>query len=699
MRKLQNIFSSLSYPHPIGSILNLLLAILFLYTPTVGQPTFKYLSTVDEVCSERKEEIVNLFEALNLDTPGLESTKEYMHKGDLIKAATSLLAYFRTKPIPPYARSLMLESKQKTSLETAEQLLTFQFTFYDQKSRLPYNEKGMMDWQHKGPLDDQEWAWALNRHHYLVTLVEAFHATGDAKYAQAVDHHIQDWILQSIPYPARKSSTAMWRGLEVSARVKNWAIVFYALKNSGHLSEATQLLILSSLPYHADYARKFHAKGNWLTMEMSGLARLASSWPEFKSAPEWMAYTKHTMTESLFEQVYPDGVQNELTSHYHRVALHNFELFQQICEEVGETLDKTYTDLLDRMRSYLAYTMRPDGHGLLNNDSDLDHNRAKVLAYADQYQREDWRYIATNGRDGVKPPGPPSVFYPWAGHLIARSGYDADAHWSYFDIGPWGTGHQHNDKLHISIFAHGKDLLVDGGRFAYRGEIAERFGSYALGSDSHNILLIDGKGQNPGPKAVDEPLTETHIHRTEEYDCAWGAFSDFKEVEGKVTHQRTFFYLRNGFWLVLDKIKTDRPRKVEALWHWHPDNQVKLTAQKEVYTANPKGNLVIHPLGKVKWEVQTVKGQDTPKVQGWYSEKYNQFEPNPTSIYSTQLQGDQVFGWLLFPYAATRPRIVAEFTEEADEKVRVKIEIDKGKLIELLLPLQNPAGVQILKRP
>ncbi|HAZ04622.1 MAG: hypothetical protein A2W90_06875 [Bacteroidetes bacterium GWF2_42_66] len=41
---------------------------------------------------------------------------------------------------------------------------------------------------------------------------------------------------------------------------------------------------------------------NWLTMEMSGLATIASSWPEYSN------YSIDRMTESIKTHVYPDGV-------------------------------------------------------------------------------------------------------------------------------------------------------------------------------------------------------------------------------------------------------------------------------------------------------------------------------------------------------------------------------------------------------
>ena len=66
-----------------------------------------------------------------------------------------------------------------------------------------------------------------------------------------------------------------------------------------------------------------------------------------------------------------------------------------------------------RMANYLARTVRPSGYGLLNNDSDLDYNRDRILSYAERFKRPDWRYIATNGKEGEKPKGPASCFFPW----------------------------------------------------------------------------------------------------------------------------------------------------------------------------------------------------------------------------------------------------------------------------------------------
>jgi hypothetical protein len=442
--------------------------------------------------------------------------------------------------------------------------------------------------------------------------------------------------------------------------------------NTDFISPATKLLILSSLPDHAHYARYFHAQNNWLTMEISGLATVATTWPEFKQAEEWLNYSIDVMAESMKDQVYEDGAQTELTSSYHYVALLNFELFKNLCNDAGKLLPEFFDKTLEEMYNYLALTIRPNGFGLLNNDADLMYNRDIVLKAAETYNRDDWKYIVTNGTNAIKPDNGPSFIFPWAGHLISRSGYETDAHWSFFDMGPWGSGHQHNDKMHVSVAAFGRDLLVDGGRFAYRGEVATKFRRYATGSASHNILLIDGKGQAPGPKVTEEPVSKKDYLITPDYDLGRASFSEFIGLEGAYKHTRTLFYARGDLWVVVDKVSTDRPRKIEALWHWHPDCKVVVESEK-VATQNEKGNLQIVPAGIQKWNVSMVKGQEQPEIQGWYSKEYNIFEPNPTTIFSTQIEADATFVWVLYPSEKVEKLVRAEIVSETSKEIKVKI--------------------------
>lgn len=639
---------------------------------------WKSINTVQQVCSAYPDRMRTMLQAFDLELADLEKVKQAYESDNISLACEELLAYYQNGTSGEYLRMDQPALSQKTT-SYGDSIIQDIFTFQLVTGKVARNDSEQLDWFFNGPEDDIEWAWALNRHYPIRDLFDIYFETGNPTYAKYIDTFIKDWIINSLPYPQVKSSTAMWRGLEVSFRVKVWAQVFYGFMNTDYVSPATQLLILSSLPEHAHYARNFHAKNNWLTMEISGLATIATAWKEMKDAKEWLAYSKKTMVESMKEQVYQDGVQTELTSSYHYVALANFVLFNQLCKNAGESLPEYFNQTMEAMYNYLAYTMRPDGFGILNNDADRKDNREWIFDALENYGREDWRYIATNGKEGIKPEGEPSKVYPWAGQLISKSGYNTDAQWSFFDIGPWGSEHQHDDKLHISISAFGHDLLVDAGRFAYKGEVAEKFRKYARGSQGHNVLLIDGKGQAPGPRVIDQPLSEKHYKITPEFDFAWESFDKFNKLDGRNIHTRSMFYVRGNFWIVVDNIETDKPRHIEALWHWHPDCNVQKGKNEIVRTNNDKGNLKIIPIGKTKWDVKLVKGQETPEIQGWYSEIYNKYEPNVASIYSTEIKADETFIWLLVPFESEAPVINAKIISKDAKGINLSISIpDKG---------------------
>jgi hypothetical protein len=560
---------------------------------------------------------------------------------------------------------------------------------------VPYGEDGHRDWYYKGPNNDREWAWLSNRHSQINSLLSTYFETGNPKYAEYINLFLRDFIIKSMPYPAVKSRTSVWRGLEVAARAKVWSRIFYGMLNSAYLSPATQLLMLSSLPDHAHYNRNFHGGNNWLTMEISALATVATNFPEYKKSKVWLEYAIEKMTESMKDQVYADGTQTELTSHYHNVSLHNFELFQNICEVANETLPDFFNQTIEAMYSYIAHAMRPDGYRILNNDGDRGSDRDLILSGAKKYNNKEWKFIATNGKSGTEPADGPSYFYPWAGQLISRSGYNMNAQWSFFDIGPWGSGHQHNDKLHISISAYGKDLLVDAGRFAYTGEVAQKFRGYARSSAGHNILLIDKVGQDAGPTHAKAPLDNSYFKISKDFDYARNAFDRYKEVEGDVKHNRSLFYVRGAFWVVVDRIITDRPRQIDALWHWHPDCTVEKDHQI-VKTKNKNGNLAVIPVSKQKFDIKFVKGQEVPEPQGWYSSEYNLFEPNIASFYSTQIDKNATLVWLLLPSKKTMPKINARILSENENEVKIEVKLKK-KVWQLNIPYFDSKDATLTK--
>jgi hypothetical protein len=680
----------------LTKIFSLLLVFFLIVQNADAQQHWKEITSVKDLYASHPETVKEIFNQLNLDYPGMEKVKAAAMGKDWERAANELLDYYKSSENAMGLRRT-IPGVSTRSIAEADTILLDVFTVQNVKGKVPVLENGHRDWYYKGPNNDKEWAWLSNRHSQLNRVMEAYFDTGNTKYAEYMDLFLRDFILASMPYPAEKRSESIWRGLEVAARAKIWSRVFYAMLQSDHISPATRLLILSSLPDHAHYNRNFHGGNNWLTMEISALATIVAYFPEYKASEKWMDYAIATMTESMKGQVYPDGVQTELSSHYHNVSLVNFELFKSLCEEAGRPLPEYFNQTIKDMYTYIAKAIRPDGHRVLNNDGDRGSDRSFILKAAERYNQPDWAFLASNGLMGKEPSDGPSYFLPWAGQVISRSGYDSMAHWSFFDIGPWGSGHQHNDKLHLSVAAFGKDFLVDAGRYAYTGAVARKFRPYALSSKGHNLVVIDNKVQEAGPRLAEEPVAANTVKITSAFDFSSSSFDAYNGLEGEARHIRSLFYVRGAFWVVADKIITDQPRSISTLWHWHPDAEVSLNDQS-VVGSYEQGSLELMPVGKTAFDIQMIKGQEQPEIQGWYSPEYNLYEPNTATIYNQSIARSTTFVWLLIPSPGKANRIAtsAKMVEESEKGVKIEVYF-KGDVWALTIPFLNSDQAKLEK--
>lgn len=655
-------------------------------------PNWKQMTTVEAVYRGYPSDVRDLLNALDLSKPGLEDVRKAVEREKVAEAAQRLLKYYRTADTAQWLRTFTPTDTSR-GFYHARQMLKDAYGFHSRRDTVPRNQDGGLDWTHRGPTGDIQWTKALNRHFPIKRLLEAYLFTERDTFAHRLDRDLRDWIVHSRPYPGKKTDNPVWGELGVSFRVENWAKVFFALQGDSHLQPGTRLLLLMSLQDHAHFLKNFHSGGNLATMQLSSLALLAAAWPEFSASEDWMTYATQTLDEELERQVYSDGVHDELSASYHLLALLNFEQLSDIWRKAGKSIPETYEKNLVRMYEYLAWVMRPNGRSPLNNDSDLKDLRGPVREAAERYDEPQWAYMATNGEEGQRPKGLSSRVFPWAGQVVSRNGWHESAHWSFFDIGPWGTAHQHNDKLHLSIHAFGRDILVDAGRFAYQGEVADRFRrDYGRHSRSHNVVMVDGKEQHPGAKKADGPLSQNQYMVRERFDYARGRV-DFGNVEGKAVHQRALLYLRGEAWVVLDRIITDRPRRVEAFWHFHPDCTVAQDGASVVTTDKGKGNLRLRAAGSA-WTVEVVKGQDELYPQGWYSHGYNRFEEAAAVVARQNIQETATFAWLITPAKEDVPPSYIQLNEVTKRHAGVRIRIGE-KLWGATIPILGRKSPQL----
>ncbi len=659
--------------------------------------------SVAEFVARYPERAAALCVTLDLERPTMTSVRDACQSGDWIDAGQHLLDYYRRSANGRWLRDRLGVHDPggfDAALESlADDTVNDIYLLQGVRGSARRNSSGKLDWMYRGPNGDREWTLFTNRHFVMLGLKKAYAEHEKPEYMAYMNAFLTDWIEANMPAPEGPDEYAMpepWQPMSTASRLLQvWPQLFYYFLHEPLFDDSTRLLMLSTVHAQAEHLKRYHRqKHNHAVKEMAGLGHAAAAWPEFSNAADWSAYSIATLQAEIERQVYPTGVQKELSSHYQRTVLEYVAQYIAFSDSAGVDLPGDFVALAEAMADYLARTMKPDGHVIVNNDADADFVRDKLLAFAEQFDREDWRHIASAGSTGLAPPGLPSSYYPYAGQLISRSGWADTAQWSFFDAGPWGISHQHNDRLHVSLSVGQRNLLVDTGRVNYIKDNPLR--RHIISSAAHNVVLIDGTGQGPQLPEREQPAVDSAVVAPD-YDFAVASTGDnFPAIEGAAAHARAFLYLRDRYWLVVDRIETDRPRRIDVLWHFHPDVTLAHAEGGGVRSTDPGvANLRIAPLGNEPWSTEIVAGRTTPEPQGWYSPVYNTVVPAPTAVMTAEIDGSRIFAWLLTTAVGDVEAPAAEVEDiAADTSIRIAVGAGECRYdrIEVRLPVSTAAG-------
>jgi hypothetical protein len=650
---------------------------------TLRSSSFSDCAPSEAFVERNRDRIFALFAEIDLKKPGLEGCAAALKTGNLRLASEKLLYYYASKNPDIPLKPLDANADCDTIIRAADALDGI-FTEQNLRARQPLRNDGGLDWGADGPTGDKEWAWFVNRHLFLRDMAEAYLATKHEVYEEAISGYIVDWVLFN-PYPDHLTFSPQWRALEAARRITDsWTAIFYDRRMA--ISPEARLLILCSLPDHARDLSEHGSfwGGNHRLTELSALAMIAVAWPEFRDSKEWLDQAMKETRDGIISQSYADGAYKELSNHYQSIVQQSFERTLELIRSAGME-DRALEDRAELMWNYFASVMRPDGNGPLNNEGDLEYNRRGILEICDNFDRPDWLYIATDGEQGKRPSLPPSRYFPWAGQAVMRSGWDPDAQWAFFDIGPAGTAHQHNDRLHFDITLGQHDILMDSGRYTYQPGPWKEFFS---GASAHNVILVDGKGPVMPPLSVKKPMSATAII-ADDYDF-FAACSDYPADsltgQGGARHTRSIFYRRGRYWLVIDNVQTFGETKLETLWHFHPDVGVTTEGADIVAWASEKTALRIRQVyGKTEaWNF--VRGAMNP-IQGWCSPDYNTKWATYVGIATAKISSPGTFVWLLFPVeVGETPKV--SVTEEGRN---LKIVVGSGNCDEIGF---DPSGLE-----
>ncbi|MGH0054422.1 MAG: heparinase II/III family protein, partial [Sphaerochaetaceae bacterium] len=151
-----------------------------------------------------------------------------------------------------------------------------------------------------------------------------------------------------------------------------------------------------------------------------------------------------------------------------------------------------------------------------------------------------------------------------------------------FHCGTLGAGHGHSDKLHFDLYAHGEDLLVDGGRYTYVPK-PERY--EFKDSTAHNTTTVDKKNfticmDSWECSKLSAPLGFRTVQKGP-YVALQGMHQGYLDIG--VLPRRTMIILNPNLILICDAFLAQEHHAYQSYLHHNNMGNVSLIEQGAVY--------------------------------------------------------------------------------------------------------------------
>lgn len=405
---------------------------------------------------------------------------------------------------------------------------------------------------------------------------------------------------------------------------------FYAFRSSKSMSDADLLAMVHSFLDHGRYLRSRHTKLNWLTLEMSGLYAIGAVFPEFKQATEWRSYAASTLTEESWKQFLPDGAQMELSTGYQNVSLDSILHVAEIARWTGAAaeLPVDYFAPLEKAYEWQVDIVAPDRYLPKINDSWPAYLpgilKKALISFPNQ---SAFQWFASDGRQGSAPAFT-SVFLNRCGLAAMRSGWDTDANYLLFRLGPLGMGHQHQDSLGVNVWAYGRELIFNGGGGSYENS---KWRQWAISAFAHNTLVVDDMAQTRtmsqndpyhDPNMVSQGPIDAHWQTNPVFDFASGVYADgYGPSHQKIASQRRdVLFLKPNIYVVADRMNPNDslPHRFQARWQIQTTHSRIDPSTQSLITVDPGvPNISVVPLLVHNLHVESASGQQEPEILGW----------------------------------------------------------------------------------
>lgn len=532
----------------------------------------------------------------------------------------------------------------KNIIETADQSIKNLFMIPETMAADRWVDLGNpIDWL-MNPTEDPEFTWILNRHEHMVCLGKSYLLTGDEVYSETFKNHIIGWINQN-PVPTDVSyndaiffqQRGPWRLLEVGLRVQSWILAYELLQKSAVFTPDFLNKFFDSLSEHADYLCNYlgNTEINHATMHMQGLFMVSVVLDFHPRSAYWRQLATERLELCLLHQIDEDGVQIELSTHYHNASIMFFGTPYVLAQKSGFPFSSWYKEKLKSIAAYTQATIRPDGISSPISDSNWSEDAPDLLGFIglaleDEYylgigsfsepmlwmfgpeSYEKYKTTAEKKALEIK-----SSSFPCSGYYVMK---DA-VHYLFFDAAQMGGAHGHADILNFEWMWNNQLIFSDLGCYTYEeGDMRRYFKS----TRNHNTVAIDDMDQTPyfSSQKWDSPIAKPNLYRfynKDDYFFIDASHDGYKRLSHPITHRRWLLLVKSfDLLIIVDWLEGEGSHSAKQHFNLSKDAFINRN-DKTVNLSYPSSNT------KMRMQWWTANNEDDINIingTGWISKKY-----------------------------------------------------------------------------
>ena len=503
------------------------------------------------------------------------------------------------------------------------------------------------------PSADKEWQIAQHKHYFLPALLHAHLETGERDHLQVWEDLLRSW-LDEMGTGYITVSDAQVEAL----RLRSWVDAYLLLRRiEGWRPDAALLRRwVERMGAEAGYVlAHLKAARNHRTFQLASVFLVGVCLPELAASERLVEQSRRELTTNLLTDLLPDGVQVEMSTHYHQLVAETAVAFVDLARRNRVPLEPA---LLDRVHAALHWSLWltwPDGRIPLVGDSDDGDHAALLQAGRELLDDPELLWGATRGARG-RPPATPSRHFAASGYVVLRDGWGTDpATYStrthvLYDAARLGEGaHSHYDLLSFVLHAGGRPAVVDPGRFTYSAapdadgtDWRHAFKSTA----AHNTVVVDGRDQT---RYVSRNKHGPDV-QVERKAVLLGAHGDWvvasaRSCEYAPVHTRLLVFVLRQYLLVVDRVACEDGRSHTADLRLHfPDD-----CRPVLRTDGPRARVDGVPAAVLTW---LAPGAQAQIEAGWVSRSYGVKHPAAVLRVAQEGSGDLLFATALAPRRA-----------------------------------------------